>query len=79
MDEATNSLDSNNEQKILEGLQTFYKGKTVVVIAHRLSTIKNADNILVLDKGRIVEQGKHADLLEKQGLYHNLVNKQLDL
>ena len=60
-------------------MQTFYKGKTVVVIAHRLSTIKNADNILVLDKGRIVEQGKHADLLEKQGLYHNLVNKQLDL
>ena len=79
MDEATNSLDSNNEQKILDGLQTFYKGKTVVAIAHRLSTIKNADNILVLDKGRIVEQGKHADLLEKQGLYHNLVNKQLDL
>ena len=79
LDEATNSLDSNNEQAILECLQTFYRGKTVVVIAHRLSTIRNADHIMVLDGGRVAEYGRHEDLLARRGLYYELVNKQLDV
>ena len=79
LDEATNSLDSNNEQAILERLQTFYRGKTVVVIAHRLSTIRNADHIMVLDSGRVAEYGTHEDLLDRRGLYYELVNKQLDI
>ncbi len=79
LDEATNSLDSNNEQAILEHLQAFYQGRTVIVIAHRLSTIRNADNILVLNNGQIVESGRHEDLLARRGLYHELVSKQLDV
>lgn len=79
LDEATNSLDSENEKKILEHLQEFYKNRTVVVIAHRLSTIKNADNIIVLNQGKVEETGTHKYLLSKKGLYFNLVKNQLEL
>ena len=79
LDEATNSLDSKNEREIVDNLNRFYKGKTVVVVAHRLSTIKNADQILVLDHGRVVENGVHASLIEKKGLYYSLIKNQLEL
>lgn len=78
-DEATSSLDSNNESIITANLQEFCQGKTSVIIAHRLSTIVNADKIVVLDKGRVAEQGTHQQLLEKRGFYHKLVKNQLDL
>lgn len=78
-DEATNSLDANNERIIMDNLTEFYKGKTVVVVAHRLSTVQNADNIIVLDKGKIVEEGTHKELTEKQGAYYTLVKNQLEL
>lgn len=66
-------------QIIMENLQEFYKGKTAVVIAHRLSTVKNADQIIVLDNGRIAEQGNHKELIEKKGIYFDLVSNQLEL
>ncbi|RZK43265.1 MAG: peptidase domain-containing ABC transporter [Pedobacter sp.] len=78
-DEATNSLDSNNESVIMNNLESFFKGRTVVVVAHRLSTVKNAHNIVVLDKGVIIEQGDHAELTKKKGEYYNLVKNQLEL
>lgn len=78
-DEATNALDANNERAIMGNLDTFFKGKTVVVVAHRLSTVKNADNIIVLEKGKIVEQGKHVDLSKMNGSYYHLVKNQLEL
>lgn len=78
-DEATNALDANNEKEIMEHLNDFYKGKTVVVVAHRLSTVRHADKIVVLEKGRIVEEGSHQELAQKQGLYFNLVKNQLEL
>lgn len=78
-DEATNSLDANNEKIIMENLETFFKGKTVVVVAHRLSTVKNADNIIVIDKGVIIEQGVHQDLVNNDGEYYQLVKNQLEL
>lgn len=78
-DEATNALDANNEKVILENLDEFFKGKTVVVVAHRLSTVKNAHQIIVLDKGVIVETGSHEELTAKQGAYFNLVKNQLEL
>ncbi|MGM9476848.1 peptidase domain-containing ABC transporter [Pedobacter sp. GSP4] len=78
-DEATNSLDANNEKVIMENLEDFFRGRTVVVVAHRLSTVKNADNIVVLDKGIIVEQGSHAELTSTRGEYYNLVKNQLEL
>ncbi|WP_455592732.1 peptidase domain-containing ABC transporter [Bacteroides sp.] len=78
-DEATNALDANNEKEIMEHLDTFYQGKTVVVVAHRLSTVKNADKIVVLDKGAIAEEGTHWELTEKKGLYYQLVKNQLEL
>ncbi len=78
-DEATNSLDANNERTIMERLERLFENKTVVVVAHRLSTVKNADNILVLDHGRIVEQGTHAELTTRKGYYYELVKNQLDL
>ncbi|MCZ4222596.1 peptidase domain-containing ABC transporter [Pedobacter rhodius] len=78
-DEATNALDSNNEKVIMENLEKFFKGKTVVVVAHRLSTVKNADNIVVLDKGVIIEQGTHAELTQARGEYYQLVKNQLEL
>ena len=78
-DEATNSLDSNNEKIIMENLHEFYKGKTVVVVAHRLSTVKDADKIIVFDKGKVIEEGTHAELTQKRGAYYTLVKNQLEL
>ncbi|WP_207513692.1 peptidase domain-containing ABC transporter [Longitalea luteola] len=78
-DEATSSLDANNEKQIMENLNTFFRGKTVVIIAHRLSTVKNADQIIVLDKGIIVEQGHHELLVTNKGNYFELVRNQLEL
>jgi len=78
-DEATNALDANNEQIILENMEDFFKGRTVVVVAHRLSTVKNADNIIVLEKGKIVEQGTHYELSMQRGNYYQLVKNQLEL
>lgn len=77
LDEATSSLDAENEKIIAENLSSFYKGRTVIVIAHRLSTVKQADQILVMDKGSIVESGSHEELLQMEGIYHNLVKNQL--
>ncbi len=79
LDEATNALDAKNERTIVENLNEFYKGRTVVVVAHRLSTVRNADRIIVLDGGRVVESGNHASLIEKRGAYYNLVKNQLEL
>lgn len=78
-DEATNSLDANNEKVIVENLNEFFKGKTAVIVAHRLSTVKNADNIIVLEKGKLLEQGTHHDLVAKKGAYFELVKNQLEL
>lgn len=78
-DEATASLDANNEKTIMKKLETFFQNKTVIVIAHRLSTVKNADQIIVLDKGRIIEVGNHKELTAKKGNYYNLVKNQLEL
>lgn len=78
-DEATNSLDANNESIILENLQSFFKGRTVVVVAHRLSTVKNADQIVVLNKGIITEHGTHQELVNLRGEYFTLVKNQLEL
>lgn len=78
-DEATNALDANNEKIIMDNLNRFIAGKTVVVVAHRLSTVKNADNIVVLDKGKIIEQGTHNQLTALRGEYYNLVKNQLEL
>ncbi|MDR1706927.1 MAG: peptidase domain-containing ABC transporter [Prevotella sp.] len=78
-DEATNALDANNEKKIVENLEEFYKDKTVIIVAHRLSTVKNADQIVVLDDGCIVEIGSHDQLTKKQGKYYELVKNQLEL
>jgi ATP-binding cassette subfamily B protein len=79
MDEATNSLDANNERQILDNLSRFYEGKTVVIVAHRLSTVQNADNIIVLDKGKVIEEGTHKELTKKRGAYYALVRNQLEL
>ena len=79
LDEATNSLDANNERSIVENLDKFYKGKTVVIVAHRLSTVKNADQIVVIDHGKVVEVGNHESLTAKRGTYYNLVKNQLEL
>lgn len=78
-DEATNALDANNERTIMENLNEFFKGRTVVVVAHRLSTVKNADQIIVLDKGEIVERGRHEELCLTKGYYYELVKNQLEL
>ncbi len=78
-DEATNALDANNERIILDNLNSFYKGKTVVVVAHRLSTVQNADNIVVMDNGKIIEEGTHKELIDKKGEYYTLVKNQLEL
>ncbi len=78
-DEATNSLDANNERTIMDNLNRLFRGKTVVIVAHRLSTVRNADNIVVLDHGQIVESGKHTDLVARQGYYYRLIKNQLEL
>ncbi|HRI21964.1 MAG TPA: ATP-binding cassette domain-containing protein, partial [Panacibacter sp.] len=78
-DEATSALDSRNERIIVENLNTLYKGKTVIIIAHRLSTVKNADKIVVLEKGKITETGTHQDLVTEKGFYFHLVKNQLEL
>ncbi|GGH13523.1 peptidase domain-containing ABC transporter [Pedobacter zeae] len=79
LDEATSSLDSSNEKVIMERLYNFFEGKTVLIVAHRLSTVKNADNILVLDNGNVVEQGDHNALVAKRGYYYELIKNQLEL
>lgn len=79
LDEATNALDAKNERAIVENLGEFYKGRTVVVVAHRLSTVKNANQIIVVDGGKIVETGNHTSLIEKKAVYYNLVKNQLEL
>jgi len=79
LDEATNSLDANNEKVIIENLDRFFQNRTVVVVAHRLSTVKNADNIVVIEKGVIVEQGTHLELTQLKGRYFELVKNQLEL
>ncbi len=78
-DEATSALDANNEKTIMDRLESFYKGKTVVVVAHRLSTVKNADQVIVLDQGKIIEQGTHYELSKRRGMYYSLVKNQLEL
>lgn len=78
-DEATSALDAENEKMIHEQLQSFFLGRTVVIIAHRLSTVKNADNIVVLKKGKIVEQGTHQQLVNNRSDYYHLVKNQLEL
>jgi ATP-binding cassette subfamily B protein len=78
-DEATNALDANNEKVILENLQSFFQNRTVVVVAHRLSTVKNADKIVVLHEGEIVEEGTHETLALQKGYYYELVKNQLEL
>lgn len=79
LDEATNSLDANNEKQITQNLEKILLGKTAVVIAHRLSTIRNANKIIVLDKGKVVEQGSHDELVERNGMYYRLIMNQLDV
>ncbi|MGY0426257.1 MAG: ATP-binding cassette domain-containing protein, partial [Polaribacter sp.] len=79
LDEATSALDAENEKMIHNNLQDFFVGKTVIIIAHRLSTVKNADNIIVLKKGEIVEIGNHQELVLKKSYYYNLVRNQLEL
>ena len=79
LDEATNALDATNETIIMRNLRRFYKGKTVVVVAHRLSTVKHTDKIVVLEQGRIVENGTHPELVAKRGCYYKLIKDQLEL
>lgn len=79
LDEATNALDANNEKVIMENLNKFFKGRTSVIVAHRLSTVRDADQIIVLEKGRVVEVGTHDNLSEKKGAYYHLVKNQLEL
>lgn len=78
-DEATNALDATNEKEIMENLNKFYKTKTVVIVAHRLSTVRNADQIVVLNEGKVAELGTHDALVREKGIYYKLVQNQLDL
>ena len=76
LDEATASLDTETEKQIQEGLNELCKGKTTIAIAHRLSTLSNADQLIVLDKGRLAEMGTHDELMRHKGVYYNLVMAQ---
>ena len=76
-DEATNALDSSNEKSIVSNLNEYFKGQTMIVIAHRLSTVMDADQIVVLDQGRIVEVGRHDDLIRRRGKYYGFVRNQM--
>ena len=78
-DEATNALDANNEKIIMQNLDEFFRGRTAIVVAHRLSTVKSADQIIVLDKGKVVEVGTHKELVRSKGAYYALVSNQLEL
>lgn len=78
-DEATNSLDANNERFIMEKLNVLFRNRTVVIVAHRLSTVRNADNIVVVYKGKITEQGTHEELINRRGDYYKLIKNQLEL
>jgi ATP-binding cassette subfamily B protein len=78
-DEATNALDASNEKIIMEKLDNFYKGRTVILVAHRLSTVKNADQIIVLSKGKVMEMGNHKELINKKSIYFDLVSDQLEI
>lgn len=79
LDEATNALDAKNEHDIVRNLKTYCKDRTLVVIAHRLSTVKNADQIIVLDAGKVVELGTHESLIKEKGVYYNLIKNQIEL
>ena len=79
LDEATSSLDANNEKQVMENLNQFFNGRTVLIVAHRLSTVKNADQIIVMENGKIVETGTHKTLTETRGHYYELVKNQLEL
>ena len=79
LDEATNALDAKNEKIIVENLNEFYKGRTVIIVAHRLSTVKNADQIIVIDNGKVVEMGNHNSLIQAKSVYYNLIKNQLEL
>ena len=79
MDEATNSLDANNEHVIMEKLNRFMQGRTAIVIAHRLRTVRDADNIVVLQGGKICEQGSNDELINRKGVYYTLVKNQLNV
>ena len=78
-DEATSALDANNESQIMNNLNSFFKNRTVIIIAHRLSTVKNADQIVVIDEGKIAEIGNHRELSKMKGKYYHLVKNQLEL
>lgn len=78
LDEATSSLDTESERLVQEALQRLMEGRTTFVVAHRLSTIQRADRILVLDKGQLVEEGTHTQLMERNGLYHYLYTIRLN-
>ena len=78
LDEATSALDAESERHIMANMDEILRGRTTLVIAHRLNTVKSADLILVMDQGRIVEQGTHAELLQHKGLYHALSTQQFD-
>ena len=78
-DEATSALDAESESYIVNNLENFFQGRTVIIIAHRLSTVKHADQILVIHQGQVVEQGTHNELASRRGYYYNLVKNQLEL
>ena len=79
LDEATNALDAINEGVILDHLNQFFQGRTVIIVAHRLSTVRHADQIVVLEKGEVVETGRHQELIDRRGKYYELISNQLEL